>query len=373
MQDWQNLYVYYTDVDRLMVECLHSALVRHTDDLKHCYWERHYAGGPHIRVHLCAWPGSGVQLREAIAGEIESYIASHPSEPQNNYSPETVKKLLAMEEEEVPDEDLKYHVNVVLRRPEGRPSYKLASEEASELLADFFHDSMGLAVAILKSKRPKLDEALRLYFVEAIFAGGTLPDGAVSFKSHWEGLAAFNSTPALNQRIMSIYAQQRETILEMMLEVKKLHETGTMHEDPILSEWDSLLRRYHARATEILAQGKHVTFQFSDSGQVEKVREKIDGNVLEDRPFMKALWSDERFLASIQFEPLILVPRVLTNLLYSFLSILGLRFVDKLALCFYSHRIIEEHFNCDLTDILRRTVTFIVNRHKHRLASANQS
>jgi len=181
MQDWQNLYVYYTDVDRLMVECLHSALVRHTDDLKHCYWERHYAGGPHIRVHLCAWPGSGVQLREAIAGEIESYIASHPSEPQNNYSPETVKKLLAMEEEEVPDEDLKYHVNVVLRRPEGRPSYKLASEEASELLADFFHDSMGLAVAILKSKRPKLDEALRLYFVEAIFAGGTLPDGAVSF------------------------------------------------------------------------------------------------------------------------------------------------------------------------------------------------
>ena len=51
----------------------------------------------------------------------------------------------------------------------------------------------------------------------------------------------------------------------------------------------------------------------------------------------------------------------------SLISVLGLRFVDKLALCYYAHRIIEEHFNCDLTDILRTTMAFVVNRHKARL------
>src|SRR5262245_20035793 len=126
MEEWQSLYVYYTDADRLMVECLHPVLTKHAGDLMHCYWERHYAGGTHVRVRMRARPDSNARICEAIASEIEGYISSHPSEPQSNYSPETVKKLLAMEEEEIPEEDLAYHVNVVVRRPEGRSGLKLA-------------------------------------------------------------------------------------------------------------------------------------------------------------------------------------------------------------------------------------------------------
>ena len=52
MGEWRNYHIFYTDLNRLIVECVYPVLERSEQYLKNCFWERHYAGGPHLRVRL---------------------------------------------------------------------------------------------------------------------------------------------------------------------------------------------------------------------------------------------------------------------------------------------------------------------------------
>lgn len=370
MGEWRNYHIYYTDVDRLITECVYPLLSRRDDSLETCFFERHYAGGAHLRVRLRGEAGAVEDAGAELVREAERFIAAHPSEPVENYSPQFAAKLLELEDEPAEPDDLVYRVNEVRSRPYQRLQHRLASDEAASLLADFLHDCMPLAVDIIRAERPKQEQLLRLYFLEARSATGDVRHGCVSFKSHWEGLAMNFSSPALNERIKANYAQQRELIRGLLLEVMAHCDQDTLDSDPVLGPWHELLTRYERRAQAILAQGTHLTFQYSTVDNVRQAREYVEAHMWEESPFLRTLYQDERFMASIQHETDFLLPRVLTNLLYSLLALVGLGMIDKMALCFYAHRIVEDHYGCDLTEILRQTARRIVDKNKHRFAES---
>ena len=372
IMEWRNYNVYYTDIDRLILNCVHPVLERCRGTLDLCFWERHFAGGPHLRVRMRGSAEATAGVGRELIQEAQSFFLAFPSQRSPEYSHELTRRLLALEGEEVQDEDLLYRVDQILERPYDRLHHRLASDEAAGVLESFLHDSEELAVAILSSDSPKMETMLRLYFLEALFVSGSLVRGSVSFKSHWEGFGAVSATRDLNERIEKSYTKNRESIKETMLEVQEEYD-NTTPPNPLLSDWLALLDRYRERAASILEAGIHLTHQPSTAEEVRQSWEHLSPRMVRESSFVNAIYKDARFMASAQFEPRLLIPRVLTNLLYSMASLVGLRPLDRMVLCYYAHRAVEEHFGCDLTDVLRETIEQVVNQHAYRLVGQEAS
>lgn len=368
MSEWHNYQIYYTDTDQLILDCIYPVLAKYDDQLETSFWERHYAGGPHVRVRLRGATEAVARVGDELITEARRYMFSYPSKPLNNYSSGVAQRLMEMEGEAAEPDDLVYRVNEIRERPYQRLSHHLASDDAVDLLEQFLHDCMPLAVAILTANQPKHDQMLRLYFLEALFVSGDLPRGSVSFKSHWEGFATSLATGELSTRVRRNYEEQRETIKKIMLDVKTHYDNHTLDSDPVLKYWYAILQNTGKSAETTLKAGKHLTFQMTSTDEVRLAWQSLTMQKADENPFLRTLYDDERFMACIQYEPRMLVPRVLTNLLYSLVAVVGLKAIDKMALCYYAHKAVEDHFGCDLIQILQETIKSVVDEHGHRLA-----
>lgn len=367
MSEWRAYHAYYSDVDRLILGCVHPFLERWGEALERRCWERHYAGGPHLRIRLRGSAETLDRVGGDLVSTLESFLAAQPSPDLDTYSESRAAELLEREGTPAdPDEDLRYRNNVVLRRPFPPSQDAFVSPEAAELMDDFRHDVLPLAGRILAGDAPRRQEMLRLYFLHALLVTGDLPRGSVSYKSHWEGFASNFPAGAVIERIRAAYRDHRQTLRQLLLEVAESHAQDALDADPVLAAWRDLVTAYRPRIRRALTAGQHFTDQPSTLEEAARMRERAEDNMLRASAFVRAFWSDERFLASIQYEPAILVPRVLVNLLYSLLTAVGLKPIDKFSLCYFSHRAVEEHFECDLNDILRHNINLVAGRHQHR-------
>jgi len=367
MSEWRAWHVHHEDPDRLILECVHPVLARVEPLVERRFWERHYAGGTHLRIRL---RGAGEALARAgaeVEAALRAWVAANPSADRPGYSERRVAALLEREGLPVEAEDLAYRNNVVLPRTCRTHPGVYVSPEAAELAEDFRHEAMGLAVRIIGGARPRREEMLRLFFFHALEATGSLEDGCVSFKSHWEGLSAA-APPPVAERIRASYQANRETVGALLTGVLRAWEDGRGAKDPVLVEWRSLVGRYHRRTLALLAAGKQVTPQPATLEEARALREQASAAVREQSTFVRTLWADERFLASIQFEPAFLGPRVLVNLLYVLVHSVGLVPVDKMMLCHHAHAAVEDHTGRSLDALLARNVSRIVEAHAHRWA-----
>jgi hypothetical protein len=367
MSDRRTIHIHYTDLDRLILECVHPVLERVGGTLERRYWDRHYAGGPHLRVRLV-----GGEAVHAAVGEVvraaERFVAEHPSADVAHYSPERAAEMLRREGEEWEEDDLGYRNNVVLERAHRSRSGEYVSGEAEALAEEFRHDAEPLVAHILAGPRPAAEQVLRLYFLHALLATrGRLPEGAVSFKSHWEGFAAGFPVAEVPERIAASYAGQRDTLVALMLEVEGLYRRGALAEDPLLGAWSDLMARYAERTRQSLRRGTHITPQPATLREASESREALFNYLRRESEFIRVLWDDPRFIAAVQFEPGFLVPRVLVNLLYIVVAAAGLSTLDRMTLCHHAFRTVEDHFDRDLTDILRGNVAGALARSAHRV------
>src|SRR5687767_64425 len=97
MNEWRAYHIYYSDVDRLIIDCVHPFFQHWEDRIERRSWERHYAGGPHLRIRL---RGSVAELAHAgneLAAWVGSFLARYPSQDVGNYSAERAAKLLEWE------------------------------------------------------------------------------------------------------------------------------------------------------------------------------------------------------------------------------------------------------------------------------------
>lgn len=368
MSYWRNYHIYYTNVDDLILECVYPLLQRKDPLLETCFWERHYAGGAHLRVRLRGSDEAINGVGAELVRQARQFITERPSVPSLNYSEDAARKLLEMEQEAPYPDDLTYRVDAIIERPYQRLDHKSISDEAAALLEDFLHDCMPLAVIVLSQPQLKVEQMLRLYFFQALFVNGSLPHGCVSYKSHWEGFALLSAPAQLSERIKANYSQQIKMIREVMLEVKENFEGQTLIQHPVLSGWNDLLLKFGEQAKLLLDSGKNINTRFIDTEHALRAMQGLGTQRIKHSRFLSAFYSDERFLVSLQYDRSILWPRILINLLYSFLSVVGLSVVERMSLCYYAHRAVEDYVQYDLTEILQDTINKVMSKQSHRFA-----
>lgn len=364
MTEWRSYHVYTSKVDQLIVDCVHPFFQEWESRLERRFWERHYAGGPHLRIRLQG-PANVVEIAgKELAASARAFLAVHPSPDLTDYSEVQVAQLLEWEETPAgAGEDLRYRNNVVEEHPYPPAMDVYVSREAARLMEDFRHDTMPLAFRLLTGRRPRREALLRLFFLKALEGSGDIAAGSVSYKSHWEGFASSFPSLTVIERIQDSYSANREHFQTLLREVADLFAQGRIGEDPELAAWQNLLWCYGSRAHQILATGTHITRQAATPEEAIQWRSRAESLRLRDSEFARTFWSDESFVSSLQYEPSFLVPRVVTNLLYTLLAAVGLKAIDKFTLCHAAFRAVEEHTQCDLTDILRRNIDWIVARH----------
>jgi hypothetical protein len=364
VSDRRTIHIHYNGLDRLILECVHPVLERVAGGLERGYWERHYAGGPHLRVSLVGGQGLDAAAAE-LAAAAERFVAEHPSADLERYSPEQAAEMMKREGAQWDADDLVYRNNVVRIVPHRAHAY--VSGEAELMAEEFRHDVGPLVVRILSGPRPRAEQLLRLYFLNALLVcDGKIPEGSVSYKSHWEGFAAWIRDARVPERIGRAFDASAGGVIALMLEVEELHRRGALDEDPLLGDWSRLMERYAARTHEVLRAGKQVTPQPGTVQEAREARDSLMGVLSRDSEFVRVVWDDPRFIASVQFEPGFLVPRVLVNLLYLAVAAAGLTMLDRMTLCHHAFRAAEVHFGRDLTDILRGNVERVVARSGHR-------
>lgn len=370
MSEWRSHHVYTSDVDRLIVDCVHPFFQLWESRLERRFWERHYAGGPHLRIRLQGPAAVVGPAAEELAAQARAFLAAHPSRDLTSYSPEHAGRLLAWEETPASSgEDLRYRNNVVEEHPYPPATNVYVSPEAARLMEDFRHDIIPLVMLLLTGRRPRREALLRLYFLQALEIGGEPAAGSVSFKSHWEGFASTFPSLQVIERIEGTYNAGRDHFQTLLREVTGLFLQKRIGEEPELAAWQSLLQRYLSRARQILSTGTQITQQPATPEAAEWMRGQAESRRLRDSEFVRTFWEDGTFISSLQHEPAFLAPRVLTNFLYTLLTASGLKTIDKFTLCHVAFRSVEDHSQCNLTDVLRRNIEWVVGRQAGHHAS----
>jgi hypothetical protein len=364
---WRALHVYSSALEPLLLERIGPFFERHATELEEGFWERHYAGGTHVRVRLRAEPARLEALVGELRAELEAHLAAQPSPDVQGYSVARVAKLLELEGLDPANEDLEYRNNVVLERPYPVPGQTFASPGARALAESFRRRSGPLALRLLASDRSRREEVLRLYLGLALFVGRRqYPPGCVSYKSHWEGFAATFPVEQVVERIREGYVEHRERLLELVEEVQAGQAAG-FESDPLLAEWWRLLDETRTEARALFERGEALIEHPESLEAAAQMREKLFTIVRRPSDFVETLWADERFITLLRHDLAFHVPRVLVNLLYDLVAAVGLAPLDKMALCHHVFRAVEEARQCDLNALLRENMAAVVAKQLHRL------
>jgi hypothetical protein len=347
--------VYYSWLDRLILGCVRPVLAQHRARLTHAYWERHFAGGLHIRVQLRGEAEDVDAAAAELLAAIREFIDAQPSPDMPAYSPERAA-LLLQHEGMPPKGALEYRNNVIVDASDAPFLPESLSPDAVTLFHDFQHDAMPLVELILEDPRPRREVMLRLFFLQALVVGGDLRRGSVSWRSHWEGVAASWRSERLIERVRGTYEAQRDHVRTVMLDVLAIHEARAWDRDPVLLAWRTLVVAYRESIRRTLKQGRQLTRQPADAESARTFRTTAEARLRRDSAFMRTLCSDEVFLTSIQHAHPMLVARVLVNLLYAVVAAVGLTPLDKFLLCHCAYRSVEEHFQCDLITFLEHNM-----------------
>jgi hypothetical protein len=332
---WYTVLIYYEDLDALLKHCISPLLTQHRLLERSFYIERHYAGGSHLRLHLQKHADTDFSTVALIRDAVCSFIEAYPSMASDSYDPIVARQLLINEREVFTEDDLVYRVNQVEVRSDVAGNQALPSMDSRDLLRCFHRDSLPLVLAILHSNRSKMEEALRLFFFYALYIGGNLPRGAVAFKSHYTGFVALKPKPELNARINASFLANQQKLDTIMTEVSEIYGSRHFEGVPTLALWHKLLQDNEAKVRSALDKGKQLTFHHRSLTETERIQEELRSRpgLMDSNPFLDVLWNDARFMASFAHDPQLIVPRVLLNLLYTFLTVLGLRVIDSMSLC----------------------------------------
>lgn len=361
MNQWRSYHIYYSKIDSLLLECICPFLCTLQGSLGMFFWERHYAGGPHVRVRFQGDGDSLDRIDAAFVPLVQHYLEKFPSRPLEKYSPERAAQLLEMEQEPFEPSELEYRVNTICQWPYRRLQSSFVKGAGLELMHEFLRDSNPVAEALLREPERKRDNLLRFYFLVALFPDGAIVPGSVSFKSHWEGFAATFKSRAVLERIRGGFEDQRDTIVATMENVTESYKRQDFSGDPLLADWLALLRRYGDKAGAMLRHGEQINYTMTPD-EARHYHLTLQANQVEPSEFVDSLFEDPAFLQAYRSDLELAWPRVLVNFLYLLIPAVGLTMIDRMALCYYSHKAVETHFQCNLTDILRSNIADALNR-----------
>lgn len=369
MTGWNNLHVYYTNINELVLSCIEPFFKLQKWPGVRYFWERHYAGGTHLRLRFTASPECISQLENALVRHVQTFLQARPSAPVPAYSADKCREMLLLDGEDSSSAD-RYRVNEIRRVPYQRATQAAPSYATVAMIEDFLQDARSLAAWMIAEPDSVRLKILQLYFWTALFLCDDLPRGSVSYKSHWSGFAVSCRNRALIDRIRLSYGDHAQQLGQIMCQVRERHGKAASAPPYPLAQWQSLLEKYSWRVSVEISHGTELTPRMKSAADVRKGREWVARNAVEESDFLNLLYDNDENLVLLGQNRGTTEARVLTNLLYIFVPLAGLNFLDKMCLCHYAYRTVEDYFHCDLTDIASDTFAQLRARNKTVVSDA---
>jgi Lantibiotic biosynthesis dehydratase C-term len=372
---WRLIRIYYyaKNKDVLLTQCLWPLLDRGKKDslFEHAYVDRHWAGGPHLRVYLYNRDSVGESVLSAVISEIRRYLAQYPStETSSTNSLRTLKPYLASWELIDPS-------RVSVPKPDN--SVEVDDDDATvefwsgpEMLDTcrfFFSRTLYHVVrwtaAIAGEQHRRLVTAFDLMGIFGAKAGQEgLRQSHVMYRSHAEGFlsAAGEHYGKLREQFEERYVARRAELtarLERIATVEQGSDLYTTFMSEVTAARDSI-RAICSRPgwLETWSSTRPGVYSRKDSLiQVSwpKLAEKSEFHrVLVEDAYQQFMRHDVGFN----------VTRLSVNLLYATLGFIQLTPVERYQLCWFVARASEDIFRVNTIDLVRQYAITLAERKK---------
>ncbi|MEV8632418.1 thiopeptide maturation pyridine synthase [Streptosporangium sp. NPDC051023] len=348
MTGWYSAHVYYYDqkaVDDLILDTVRPLLEEIGGT---SYFGRHWLRGPHVRIHVRTteedWEG---RVRPLIDAAVRDHLSERPSffVPDLEREQAVHRALAEMEQEEGPLEPW-YPDNSVQYLPYDKRLHVLGTERASELVASFHTRTTPLAFALLQERREDgdlFDSLLTMMFASAHAACHPITKGFLSYRSHAEGFLANCGDPdglrlAFDQR----YDAHRDALAERMeAAIAFVDGDGTAADaPPHLATWVPIVRALAVEAEELLEAGA-----LTLPGRFAEADQEWTAQGTTISRFHRVLLENEEAVKELDSAMWFAVYRVVLNMQYLLFSRLGVRPVERFALCHLTARTVEDRYD----------------------------
>ena len=346
---WHTLAVYSGHPNRVVLDVI-RAWEQDLGSVCESYWTRGYVGGAHVRVNVRADAGTASSVLERLADMAADHFETMPTTDDGGYDPERARRLSVEEGLDTAGIDFGYRADVTAAVPYHTPASHLGVEGAT-LTEAFYAESRPTAYAILDATSPRA-EALKLYFLRSLVFLGSLVDGSLSFRSHWERFAA-GKPATLTASIEAAYAANREGIHAVAEAALAEWEHGDLSQDPVVAAWVPLQRRFQDRIAALYDAGRLGAVVPSEPRTYLEHGRLSMGGAERETPFLSVLFGDDDAFDRFCGRRGLVLTRMNVNLLYLLLPQLGFSVVDRFAFGHFAYRAVEDLYDVDLADRLR--------------------
>jgi Lantibiotic biosynthesis dehydratase C-term len=348
---WASIHVYYyQDQDGLILDAVRPLFARLGEHGVRAYFERHWRQGPHLRLNVQA---SAQEVSTLVLPAVEEivggYLRAHPSvaEPDPERLLPSHERLAELEAESGPLLPW-YPDNSIQQAAYGGRVSVLGSQQAVELLADYYVDSTPVAFQMIERVRQRGTSRLAGAFdLMVATAQAFSPDGIIrgflSFRSHAEAfLNAWPEGQDLRPHWDRHYTQHADTLAARVRAViAELHgQTGSAGEAAsVIDHWVRVMTPFPQRAQQLLAAG--LTLGLRPAADQEQQHEEKWNDLTAQSPFHRALVAAPSW-AEVEHADWFLRYRLVLNYMYLHFTRLGLTPTERFLLCHLTANAVED-------------------------------
>jgi hypothetical protein len=354
VRDWTSIHVYYyQDPDGLILDAVRPLFARLSEHGVRTYFERHWRQGPHLRLNIQATPQTvSTLVLPAVEQIVGGYLRAHPSVA--DLDPERMLPLherLAEREAESGPLLPWYPDNSIQHAAYDGSASVLGSQQAVELLADFYVDSTPLAFQMIERVRQRgtsrLAGAFDLMVASAqAFSPDGITLGFVSFRSHAEVfLNAWPEGQGLRPHWDRHYARHADALAaRVRAVVTELDgQAGSAGEaTSVIGHWVRTMAPFPHRAQQLLAAGLTLGLRPADD-QEQQQHEQKSNDLVAQSPFHRTLVANP-YWAEIEGADWFLRYRLVLNYLYLHFTRLGLTPTERYLLCHLTANAVEDSY-----------------------------
>jgi Lantibiotic biosynthesis dehydratase C-term len=361
VRDWASIHVYYyQDQDGLILDAVRPLFARLGEHGARAYFERHWRQGPHLRLNINATPQTvSTLVLPAVEEIVGGYLRAHPSAAELDPARllPSHERLAELEADSGPL--LPWHPDNSIQQTayDGGLSV-LGSQQAAELLADFYVYSTPLAFQMIERLRQRrtsrLAGAFDLMVATAhVFSPDGITRGFLSFRSHAE--AFLNAWPEgrdlrphwdrhYTQHADKLTARVRAVVAEL-----DGHAGSDGQAASVIRHWVRVMTPFPQRAQQLFTAGLTLGLRPADDEDQQYAGNWDD--LTAQSPFHRTLVATP-YWTQIQRADWFLRYRLVLNYMYLHFTRLGLTPTERFLLCHLTANAVEDSYDISAMDQL---------------------
>ena len=353
--DIKNINIYYSDLNRLITDCVSPEMEKRSSDISWWFWERGCIGGKHLKVRWLPCTDASIDMETDLLKNFQAYIIRHPSDSPSSYNAEAGKKLAKTENRLVSEDELKFRIDYAVSHPYTRTADENSSDDTIDLLHYFLADTREFCERNMSSKNgEQMLFVMQLMVVFAVEQFGNIAEGCITFRAHWDNYELWFKPEILAQRIKQHYEANKPQIQEVINDILERHRQGDLEKDARFVEWLEIIRKYRVLVYQKYLAG--VTLISDPINEDDVIQTSIllgnDESDSRAKHFLSKLFNQTNYLGGVANNPGLQLTRITVNLIYHLFTNLGLSSFQRMSCTYFVHRSVEDIFDIDLVDVL---------------------